>query len=95
MNTTAQLETKYNLKGINRDVVIVALNPNIDETFTLKSIERLKHVYFNIFTDHDKQVFDNQAPLRVVEIVKYKSLAVNNWNKEKRPVTNLNRQGAE
>lgn len=71
MNTTAQFETKYNLKGINRDVVIVALSPNTSEDFTLKSIERLKHVYFNIFTDHDRQVFDNQAPLRVVETVKY------------------------
>lgn len=69
MNTTAQLETK--LKGINRDVVIVALSPNTNEAFTLKSVERLKHVYFNIFTDHDRQVFDNQAPLRVVETVKY------------------------
>lgn len=69
MNTTAKLETK--LKGINRDVVIVALSPDTNEEFTLKSVERLKHVYFNIFTDHDRQVFDNQAPLRVVETVKY------------------------
>ncbi|MEY8668206.1 hypothetical protein AALH95_08940 [Staphylococcus nepalensis] len=69
MNTTAKLETK--LKGINRDVVIVALSPNINEEFVLKGVERLKHVYFNIFTDHDRQVFDNQAPLRVVEAVKY------------------------
>ncbi|MCP8714453.1 hypothetical protein [Staphylococcus arlettae] len=71
MNTTAQLETKHKLKGINRDVVIIALSPDTNETFILKSIERLKHVYFNIFTDHDKQVFDKQAPLRVVEAVKY------------------------
>lgn len=71
MNTTAQLETKHKLKGINRDVVIIALSPDINEEFTLKSIERLKHVYFNVFTDHDRQVFDNQAPLRVVETVKY------------------------
>lgn len=71
MNNKLQLETKYNLKGINRDVVITALSPNTNEEFILKSVERLKHVYFNIFTDHDKQVFDNQAPLRVVEIVKY------------------------
>lgn len=71
MNTTAQLETKHKIKGINRDVVICALSPDIDDDFTLKSVERLKHVYFNIFTDHDKQVFDNQAPLRVVEAVKY------------------------
>lgn len=71
MNNKLQLETKYNLKGINRDVVITALSPNTNEEFVLKSVERLKHVYFNIFTDHDKQVFDNQAPLRVVEIVKY------------------------
>lgn len=69
MNTTTKLETK--LKGINRDVVIVALSPDTNEEFTLKSVERLKHVYFNIFTDHDKQVFDNQAPTRVVETVKY------------------------
>lgn len=65
----AKLETK--LKSINRDVVIVALSPDTNETFILKSVERLKHVYFNIFTDHDRQVFDNQAPLRVVETVKY------------------------
>ena len=71
MNNKLQLETKYNLKGINRDVVITALSPNTNEEFVLKSVERLKHVYFNIFTDHDKQVFDNQAPLRAVEIVKY------------------------
>ncbi|RIO70441.1 hypothetical protein BUZ85_13980 [Mammaliicoccus sciuri] len=71
MNTTAHLETKHKLKGINRDVVIVALSPDTNETFILKSIERLKHVYFNIFTDHDRQVFDKKAPLRVVEAVKY------------------------
>lgn len=71
MNTTAQLETKHKIKGINRDVVICALSPDIDDDFTLKSVERLKHVYFNIFTDHDRQVFDKQAPLRVVEAVKY------------------------
>lgn len=71
MNNTIQLETKHKLKGINRDVVIVAFSPDTDETFTLKSIERLKHVYFNIFTDHDREVFDNHAPLRVVEAVKY------------------------
>lgn len=65
----AKLETK--LKGINRDVVIVALSPDTDEAFTLKSIERLKHVYFNIFTDYDRRVFDNQAPTRVVAAVKY------------------------
>lgn len=65
----AQLETK--LKGINRDVVIVALSPDTDEAFTLKSVERLKHVYFNIFTDYDRRVFDNQAPTRVVAAVKY------------------------
>ncbi|MGW8000866.1 hypothetical protein ACWEYI_09875 [Staphylococcus xylosus] len=71
MNTTAQLETKHKLKGINRDVIIVALSSDTDVAFTLKSIDRLKHVYFNIFTDHDRQVFDNQAPLRVIETVKY------------------------
>ena len=71
MNTTAQLETKHKIKGINRYVVICALSPDIDDDFTLKSVERLKHVYFNIFTDHDRQVFDKQAPLRVVEAVKY------------------------
>lgn len=71
MNTTAQLETKHKIKGINRDVVICALSPDIDDDFTLKSVERLKHVYFNIFTDHDRQVFDNQAPPRVVAAVKY------------------------
>lgn len=65
----AQIETK--LKGINRDVVIVALSPDTDEAFTLKSVERLKHVYFNVFTDYDRRVFDNQAPTRVVTAVKY------------------------
>ncbi|MDW4261151.1 hypothetical protein QI238_11335 [Staphylococcus saprophyticus] len=71
MNNTAELETKHKLKGINRDVVIVALSPNTSEAFILKSIERLKHVYFNIFTDHDRKVFDTQAPLNVVNLVKY------------------------
>ena len=71
MNTTAKFETSVKIKGINRDVVICALSPDIDDDFTLKSVERLKHVYFNIFTDHDRQVFDNQAPARVVEAVKY------------------------
>lgn len=71
MNTTAQLETKHKIKGINRDVVICALSPDIDDDFTLKSVERLKHVYFNIFTDYDRRLFDNQAPARVVAAVKY------------------------
>lgn len=71
MNTTAHFETKHKIKGINRDVVIVALSPDTNEEFVLKSVDRLKHVYFNIFTDHDREVFDNQAPLRVVETVKY------------------------
>lgn len=72
MSNTAKLETKHKLKGINRDVVIVALSHDMNEEFTLKSVERLKHVYFNIFTDHDKHVFDNQAPTRVVAAVKYR-----------------------
>lgn len=67
----AKLETKHKLKGVNRDVVIVALSPDMNEEFTLKSVERLKHVYFNIFTDHDRRLFDNQAPLRVIAAVKY------------------------
>lgn len=71
MNNTAKLETKHKLKGINRDVVIVTLSHNVNEEFTLKSVERLKHVYFNIFTDHDRRLFDNQAPTRVVAAVKY------------------------
>ncbi|MCD8815913.1 hypothetical protein [Staphylococcus arlettae] len=71
MSITKQLDTKRKLRGINRDVVIIALSPDTNEEFILESVERLKHVYFNIFTDHDRQVFDNQAPLRVVEAVKY------------------------
>lgn len=71
MNITAQFETKRKLRGINRDVVIITLSPDTNEEFILERVERLKHVYFNIFTDHDRQVFDNQAPLRVVEAVKY------------------------
>lgn len=67
----AKLETKHKIKGINRDVVICALSPDIDDDFTLKSVERLKHVYFNIFTDYDRRLFDNQAPARVVAAVKY------------------------
>lgn len=71
MSITAQLESKRKLRGINRDVVITALSPDIKESFILERVERLKHIYFNIFTDHDRQVFDKQAPLRVVEAVKY------------------------
>ncbi|WP_198643888.1 hypothetical protein [Staphylococcus equorum] len=52
-------------------MVICALSPDIDDDFTLKSVERLKHVYFNIFTDHDRRLFDDQAPTRVVAAVKY------------------------
>lgn len=66
-----KFETKHKLKGINRDMVICALSPDINDDFTLKSVERLKHVYFNIFTDHDRRLFDNQAPTRVVAAVKY------------------------
>ncbi|MDW4094956.1 hypothetical protein QI297_08695 [Staphylococcus saprophyticus] len=66
-----KFETKHKIKGINRDVVICALSPDIDDDFTLKSVERLKHVYFNIFTDHDRRLFDDQAPTRVVAAVKY------------------------
>lgn len=66
-----KFETKHKIKGINRDVVICALSPDIDDDFTLKSVERLKHVYFNIFTDHDRRLFDNQAQTRVVAAVKY------------------------
>lgn len=66
-----KFETKHKIKGINRDVVICALSPDIDDDFTLKSVERLKHVYFNIFTDYDRRLFDNQAPTRVVAAVKY------------------------
>lgn len=66
-----KFESSIKIRGINRDVVICALSPDMNEEFTLKSVERLKHVYFNIFTDYDRRVFDNQAPSRVVASVKY------------------------
>lgn len=66
-----KFESSIKIRGINRDVLICALSPDMNEEFTLKSVERLKHVYFNIFTDHDRRLFDNQAPARVVAAVKY------------------------
>lgn len=66
-----KFESSIKIRGINRDVVICALSPNINDDFILESVERLKHVYFNIFTDYDRRLFDNQAPARVVAAVKY------------------------
>lgn len=67
-----KFESSIKIRGINRDVLICALSPDMNEEFTLKSVERLKHVYFNIFTDYDRRLFDSQAPTRVVAAVKYR-----------------------
>ncbi|WP_142401512.1 hypothetical protein [Staphylococcus saprophyticus] len=67
-----KFESSIKIRGINRDVLISALSPNSNDDFTLKSVERLKHVYFNIFTDYDRRLFDNQAATRVVAAVKYR-----------------------
>ncbi|SUM78686.1 Uncharacterised protein [Staphylococcus saprophyticus] len=62
-------ETRTSIRGINRDVLIVALQPETTR-FIAKSIKHLKHVYYDLFTDQDRRVFDEQAPVKTVALLK-------------------------
>jgi hypothetical protein len=65
------LESSTKVRGLNRDILIGAFSPDTNFNFILKRVEQLKHLYFNVFTDHDRRVFDNLTSTQVAVAVKY------------------------